>query len=272
LSMFIDHPAVLQFTSCQSPNAEPALTAIMRYVSQQLGIPLEFKLDVPWQERFTMLDAGQLHVAWICGLPYIKRASQPDSSIELLMAPVMRGERYQGRPIYFSDVVVRSDSPFRSFADLRGSRWAINERGSHSGYNVVCWHLATLKENGSYFGNVVESGAHLRSLEMILNGEVDASAIDSTVLETELRNDPSLAERIHRVGALGPSPIPPWVVSRSLAHALRERVRNSFLTLHEDTHGRDLLAMGDYARFATVTDRDYDPLREMTRLAQTVGL
>jgi len=262
----------LHFTSCQASNAEPALIEIMRFVGEQIGIPLEFKLDVPWQDRLAMLDAGTLHAAWICGLPYIRRADQPEPPIALLMAPVMRGERYQGRPIYFSDVVVRADSPYQRFEDLRGARWAFNERGSHSGYNVVCWRLAMHGLNGDYFGSVVGSGAHQRSLRMILDGEIDASAIDSTVLETELRNDPSLAARIRRIEALGPSPIPPWVVSRQLASDMREQVQQAFLTLHEDAHGRDLLAAGDYARFVAVTDQQYDRLREMTQWAQTVQL
>ncbi len=40
--------------------------------------------------------------------------------IELLAAPVMEALRYEHRPIYFSDVVVRRDSPFRIFAEMPG--------------------------------------------------------------------------------------------------------------------------------------------------------
>lgn len=265
-------PSLLRFTTCQSSNAEPALVDIMRYLSLHFNALLDIDFDLPWQERYAMLDAGTMDAAWICGLPYIKRADQPDPIIELLVAPVMRGERYQGRPIYFSDVIVRSDSPFHSFADLRGARWAINERGSHSGYNVVRWHLAKLKEDGSYFGSVIESGAHLRSLQMILDGEIDASAIDSTVLETELRNDQSLSQRLRRVEIIGPSPIPPWVISRRLVPDVRDYLRQIFLKAHEDERGRAVLAAGDYAYFASVTDHHYDSLREMTSVAQTVSL
>jgi phosphonate transport system substrate-binding protein len=91
------------------------------------------------------------------------------------------GACYKDRPVYFSDVVVRRDSKFHTFADLRGASWAYNEPGSHSGYNVVGYHLATLGEGSGYFGQVVESGAHQVSLQMILDGRIDASAIDSLV-------------------------------------------------------------------------------------------
>ena len=104
--------------------------------------------------------------------------------MELLAVPVPAGPRYHGRPIYFSDVIVRKQSPFQTFADLRGAAWAYNEpRTLHSGYNVVRAYLAELGERDGYFGGVVESGAHQPSIEMIVDGRADCSAIDSTVLE-----------------------------------------------------------------------------------------
>jgi phosphonate transport system substrate-binding protein len=58
------------------------------------------------------------------GLPaansYVQLARRNRPPIELPGAPVLQGERYGGRPIYFSDVLVHRDSPFCSFADLRG--------------------------------------------------------------------------------------------------------------------------------------------------------
>jgi ABC-type nitrate/sulfonate/bicarbonate transport system substrate-binding protein len=57
--------------------------------------------------------------------------------LTLLAAPLPAGARYGGKPIYFSDVVVRRDSPYQTFADLRGVTWGYNEPGSQSGYNVV---------------------------------------------------------------------------------------------------------------------------------------
>jgi phosphonate transport system substrate-binding protein len=182
----------------------------------------------------------------------------------------MEGRRYMNRPVYFSDVVVRSDSPFQTFADLRGARWAYNEPNSHSGYNVVRYHLATLGELHGYFGEVIESGAHQISLEMILAGQIDASAIDSTVLETELSRSPDLLGEIRVVDALGPSPIPPWVISRDLPGPTKDSVRRLFLEMHEDEEGAEILQGGMIKRFVAVSDRDYDPIREMEHTAAWV--
>jgi phosphonate transport system substrate-binding protein len=68
-----------------------------------------------------LLDAGEIDVGWICGLPYTVRANQLDAQLELFAAPVMVGARYEARPFYFSDVIVPADSPYPQCLDLRGA-------------------------------------------------------------------------------------------------------------------------------------------------------
>ncbi|MCX7853394.1 MAG: PhnD/SsuA/transferrin family substrate-binding protein [Caldilineales bacterium] len=251
----------LTLTSCQAPEADSFWQALADHLSRQMERPIVFVSDPPWQERVQALADGAVDIGWICGSYYVKFMARPEPGIELLAAPVMAGARYDDRPVYFSDVVVRADSPWRRFEDLRGVVWAVNEPGSHSGYGAVALHLKRLGLDWTYFGRVVVSGAHRRSLELILAGEVDASAIDSTVLEEALRREPELAERIRVITAIGPNPIPPLIVQTRLPAGLRAELRQRLLTLHHDPIGRDLLALAHMARFAQVRDEDYDPLR-----------
>jgi phosphonate transport system substrate-binding protein len=235
-----------------------------------LGIDAEFVNQIPWQERERLLDAGEIQLGWICGLPYVRKADRAGAGIELVAAPVMRHPRYAGRPIYFSDVIVRRDSHYAAVADLRGAAWAYNEPNSQSGYNITRYHLARLGETRGYFGRVVEAGSHLRAVEMVLAQQVDASAIDSTVLELELEKRPELGEQLRIIEALGPSPIPPWVATRSVSPDLLDAIRRAFWGMHEDAQGQALLAAGQMARMARVQDGDYNPIREMARLAEAV--
>jgi phosphonate transport system substrate-binding protein len=261
---------LIKVTSIQSENADFICQRITRYLSARLGIEAEFVNRIAWQERERLLDAGEIQLGWICGLPYVRKADRADAGIDLVAAPVMRHPRYAGRPIYFSDVVVRRDSRYAAFPDLRGAAWAYNEPNSQSGYNITRYHLARLGETRGYFGRVVAAGSHLRAIEMVLGHQVDASAIDSTVLELELEKRPELAEQLRVVEALGPSPIPPWVATRSVPADLRDAIRRAFWEMHEDAQGQALLAAGQMARMAPVQDGDYDAIREMARLAETV--
>lgn len=251
----------LTLTSCQAPETDAFWQALAEHLSRQMEQPVVFVADLPWEERVQALADGVVDIGWICGSYYVRFMARPHPDIELLAAPVMAGARYDDRPVYFSDVVVRADSPFRRFDDLRGVVWAINEPGSHSGYGAVALHLNRLGLDWSYFGRVVVSGAHRRSLDWILAGEVDASAIDSTVLEEALRRDPGLADRIRVIATIGPNPIPPLIVQRRLPAELRATLRERLLTLHHDPTGRALLAQAHMTRFAAVRDEDYEPLR-----------
>lgn len=261
---------LLRLTSIQSATADFICAQVARYLARRLGIRTEFVGNLPWQERERLLDEGQIQMGWICGLPYVWKADRDPASVQLLAAPVMQHARYQGRPIYFSDVVVHRDSRWTTFEDLRGASWAYNEPHSQSGYNVTRYHLATLGETSGYFSQVVQTGSHLRSLEMVLARRVDASAIDSTVLELELQRRPDLGDQIRIVEVLGPSPIPPWVVSNSVSPDLRDAIRGILLQMHEDPEGQSILAEGQMARFVRVEDRDYDAIRAMAQKAEQV--
>ncbi len=265
-------PAVLRITSCMADNAEATCRAISAWLGERLGIATEFVDCIPWQERERELDAGRIHLCWICGLPYVRKADALPPQVEACVAPVMALPRYAGAPVYYSDIVVRRDSPYREFADLRGSRWAYNEPDSHSGHNVVRHRLALLGETGGYFGRVIESGAHQASLRMIADGRIDASAIDSTVLEAEIARSPELAQTLRVIGTLGPSPMPPWGLHRALDPALRADIRDALLAMHGDTAGARILAQWGIAHFAAVDDAHYDPIRAMARQAADIPL
>lgn len=181
-------------------------------------------------------------------------------------------QAHQGRPVYFSDVVVRRDRPFQSFEDLRGASWAYNEPRSHSGFNVMRSYLADRAASEDFFGAVIESGAHRASLEMILSGRVDSAAIDSTVLEWLSAERGDLPDQIRVIESLGPSPIPPWVVSRRLPATVRSELRALLLCMHMDPRGRGMLVGAGLERFVGARDNDYDPIRIMARKAEQVSL
>lgn len=264
-------PPRLRFVSLMADNAAFFYRALVAYLTRQTGVPIEVEESVPWQEREQMLDRGEVELGVICGLPYARKADQAARHLELLAAPVMQGGRYQGQPVYFSDVVVRRESAFRSFADLRGASWAYNEPASHSGYCLTQYHLARLGEQRGYFGRVVEAGAHQRALRMVIDGAIDASAIDSTVLELELKLHPHLAPVIRVIDTLGPSPIPPAVISTRVPAETRRSLQQALLAMHRDSSGQQLLDEAIIARFVAITDAEYHPIRRMALEAAFVN-
>jgi phosphonate transport system substrate-binding protein len=253
-------------------NTEAFCRALAVYIHHRLAVRAEYVEGVPWQERERLFDRGEIQLLWLCGLPYVQKADSLDNHIELLAVPVPQGSRYHGRPIYFSDVVVRRKSCFESFEHLRGSVWAYNEPRSHSGFNVVRAYLAARGETDGFFKKVVESGAQSTSLEWILNGGVDVTAIDSTVLEWLVAQRPNLQNEIRVLASLGPSPIPPWVISKSVSEDQRFNLQSLLLGMDRDMAGCAVLRSGRIQRFVGARDCDYDPIRRMAETADRVSL
>ncbi len=202
--------SVLRLATFLAPNMFSVYQFIAGRIAQQLGVRAELFVG----SSFDQFERGEADAGLICGLPYVQLARRTPPPVDPLAAPVLQGERYTGRPVYFSDVMVRHDSPFQSFADLRGRTWSYNDVDSHSGYNVTRYHLVRLGETNGFFGRVVEAGWHERSIEWVASGAVDASAIDSQVLAVKLRERPDLAGRLRVIDTLGPSTIQPFVAAR----------------------------------------------------------
>jgi phosphonate transport system substrate-binding protein len=169
------------------------------------------------------LAGGQIDLAFVCSPPLIWLKG----AVEAIAAPVLADPRFKGRALYTSEVVVRSDAPYRSLEDLRGTRWAVNEPSSWSGYWVVLARVGAW----SYFGEVVEAGFHQRSLRLVAAGEVDGAAIDSQVLAVELKHDPGLAHRLRVIETLGPAPSQPVVVRSGLDPGVKAALQTRLLSL-----------------------------------------
>jgi phosphonate transport system substrate-binding protein len=258
----------LHFANFLSPVLQSTYEQIACYSGQSLGLPTTFHPGQSLEE----FANGQADVGFLCGLLYVRMMRWEDCPVELLAAPILLPDRYQNRPIYFSDVIVRRESHYTSFADLQGCVWAYNERTSHSGCNLVCYSLLERDISPHYFGQNVKSGSHLNSLQMVIDGQADATAIDSHVLDVVLHRNPDLAAQLRVITMLGPSAIPPIVVAKRLTSALKERLRAALTSMHHDPVAVQSLYHGLIQRLAPVTDKDYDDIRHMFAVAQTMTL
>jgi phosphonate transport system substrate-binding protein len=255
---------VIRFATYLAPNMYPVYQRVADFVGRQLRRPVELVVG----ESFAAFARGEVDVGFICGLPYVALMRDNPPPIEVLAAPVLQGERYRDLPVYFSDVIVRHESAYRAFADLRGCAWAYNDPDSHSGYNITRYTLVRMGETNGFFGQVAAAGFHQDALRMVADGRVDASAIDSQVLAIELRDHPELAARVRIIDALGPATIQPVVAARHVSPALKDSIRAAICAIADDPQARATLDRGFVARFEPIADAAYDDIRAMVAAAE----
>ncbi len=248
---------MLQFATFLSPVLYDTYASITQNVGERLGVPTTLHVGQSLDEFAT----GQADVGFLCGLLYANM-SQP-RPVELLAAPIVMGERYQGKPLYYSDVIVRRDSSYTSFDALQGSRWAFNEEASHSGYNIVSYSLLLRGKTFEHFGSMLKTGSHFASLQAVLDGKADAAAIDSHVLDVWFQQKPELARQLRVVEMLGPSTIPPIIASMHVDVQTRYQIQEILCTMHKDIDGTRRLRGGLIKRLVPIEDSHYDDVRCM---------
>lgn len=252
---------------------------IVEYLQRKLGQELELVSGLGYETINSMLDDGAIDMAFVCGYPYVLLRDRPDPRIELVAAPVMKAARYQGKPVYYSDLIVHVDSDITSIRDLRGRTYVYNEETSNSGYNLPRSRLIELGLTGGFFGKVLRSGSHEESIRMVADGRADASFVDSLVLEYDLAfgratrygHGDDAAQRVRVIESVGPSAIPPVVMRTAVPASIRQKIQGLLVTMHEDPEGRSILDQALVDRFVVVADRSYDDIRAHRRAAEAAG-
>lgn len=261
-------PRRLVFANFLAPN----LTPVYAYVAERVGTLVGGGGVLAEAADEQQLVGGQIDVAFLCGLPAVRLADRPDRPIRVIAAPIIDEPRSHGEPIYFSDVIVRRGSRFQTFDDLGGGAWAYNVEGSFSGCVLPRYHLVQLGQTERFFGRVTYTGSHEASIQAVVAGDVDASAIDSHVLGVELHRRPELAAEIRVIEVLGPSTIPPVVVSTRLPEGLQQAIRAALCGLDGEAASRDRLAEGLIQRFLPIDGPSYDDIRQKTAAVEAADL
>ena len=252
---------------------------IVEYLQRKLGQELELVTGLGYETINSMLDDGAIDMAFVCGYPYVLLHDRPDPRVALVAAPVMKSARYQGKPVYYSDLIVRADSDITSIHDLRGRTYVYNEETSNSGYNLPRSRLVALGLTDGFFGKVLRSGSHEESIRMVADGRADASFVDSLVLEYDLTygltygsaHGDDAARRVRVIESVGPSGIPPVVMRTAVPAATRQELQRLLVTMHEDAEGRRILDAALVERFVIVDDSHYDDIRDHRRAAEAAG-
>jgi phosphonate transport system substrate-binding protein len=228
-------------------------------IRERVSLRIETRVSGPRKGHECYSFGDRVDVAFMCAPSFVwLRGLKPPTAELLGVAPVFDVKRAAGRPVYFCDVVVRTDAPFHTFYDLEGSSWAYNDPSSLSGYYGPLHKLAEAGKDESFFGSVSCSGSHLNSIDAILRGEVDAAAIDSNVLRIQLQETPALSHKLRLIQSWGPFPIQPVVISSRLHPDLKDQLRAAFLTANEDERTHQVLQRFGLSHFVTVDHQAYN--------------
>ena len=117
-------------------------------------------------------------------------------------------------PGYYRSVVIgRTDDARSSLADHDGALWAINERGSQSGYGALRAFTTTGQERDQNVETV--TGSHRGSADAVAAGTVDLCALDIQTWRLKQRYD-VITKRLKVIAMTEPTPGLPCICAARL--------------------------------------------------------
>jgi ABC-type phosphate/phosphonate transport system substrate-binding protein len=253
-----------------SPSLGAAWGTLLAWVSAASRIDLEViehAYPAPLDDLWGREDMG---CVFMCGYPWALRAERP----RLLAAPVPSPARYGGRPVYFTDFVVRADSRFTTLEQTFGARLAYSIETSHSGYNAPRHHLLAYRTAArpTLYGQTVGPlVSPRRVLDAVVDGRADVGPVDSYLFDLWRRHLPELTAAVRVIATTEAAPIPPLVASPMIDEAMCKQLTAALLDAHRDPALAPTLEALLLTRFVEVTPARFEVFLERQRAAVSAG-
>jgi ABC-type phosphate/phosphonate transport system substrate-binding protein len=200
-----------------------------------------------------------LGAAMMCGLPYSQRSPRPT----LIAAPLPSPPRYGGKPVYFTDIVVRADSPHRTLADTFGGIVGYTLADSLSGGVALAAHLQQYRtpQRPRLYRESVGGLIHARGvIDALARGSIDVGPLDSYAHDLLRHNDPAFAVQVRVVETTPALPLPPLVATAPLSPGELSRLRAALAATAQSTALRPAMQRLLLDDFAFPASADYDAL------------
>jgi ABC-type phosphate/phosphonate transport system substrate-binding protein len=243
-----------------SPEAAGQWRALLAAIVEHAGLDiqlLEHTEPLPIDELWRRSDKAAV---FMCGLPFSRAEPRP----ELIAAPVPSPNDFRGLPQYWSEMVVRKDSPFRTIEDTFGGRIALTVPDSQSGCLAALYYLMSRAQKFPPYREVITPRVTpLGAISAVIDGAAEVAPIDAYAYCLFRKYRWDLASQLRVIGRTPRTPIPPLVASRVGFDTLQA----AFLVAHEIGSIQPLMADLLLERFVRPEPSSYDALRSNFEIA-----
>ena len=250
------------FVPASEKGDENDYKGLVEIVNKLTGFEINFIKVTDYNAAVEAMRADRAQIAWYGGKTYIKAAEL--ASAEAFAAGVRPGEKDAG---YFAYFVVRKDSDIKEFSDLKGKVLSLNSIGSTSGDLIPQVELAKINlstTDKSDFKNVFYAGSHDACLLAVLNRQADVCGMSSRNYEARLADKTFKKDDVRIIHKSDRVPPPPLSYSKKIPLEDRKKIKKAVLDAHK--HGEIGGYGGKMSHYISVTDSDYDVLRNVVKL------
>ena len=250
------------FVPASEKGDENDYKGLIKIVNKLTGFEINFIKVTDYNAAVEAMRADRAHIAWYGGKTYIKAAELANA--EAFAAGVRPGEKDAG---YFTYFVVKKGSNIKKLSDIKGRVLSLNSIGSTSGDLIPQVELAKINlstTNKNDFKNVFYAGSHDACLLSVLNNQADVCGMSSRNFEARLADKTFKKEDVTIIHRSDRVPPPPLSYSKKISLEDRKKIKKAVLDAHN--HGEIGGYGGKMSHYISVTDSDYDVLRNVVKL------
>ena len=242
------------------------LKPISEYLSERLGVKVEAFTASNYIGVVEGLGSGSVDFGIIP--PFSSLLAQKQSNAK----PILTSKGKTGKPGYTAELYVRKDSGIKSLQDVKGKKVAFVDPSSSSGYIYPGAMLVNAGLNLDKDISYQFSGGHDKSLQLLLNKDVDVIATFDGVEDRYVKDFPQAKTDIQKLATSDMIPGIMVTVSSKIDKDLQEKLEKALRDIENDPKMKELFTkMFSITGFTDVDQETYKKV-EATAKVMNVDL
>lgn len=246
-----------------------SMDQFLAFAQKETGAKWELYTATDYSGVMNALIAGQIHIAWLSGFSYCQTHMDSKGGVE----PLVAAQEPDGSMGYNAVIVVKEDSPYKTYEDLKGKIVARTDPLSGSGYLIPTAAFRQMGKPVDEYYQSPLSGGHPQAVLGVLRGTYDGaftwtSKNDNIGNLRQMMNKGLLKREQIRIVWTSPQlPSPPVVIRKDLPLEMRADLEKLFIRLKDhDMALAESVAQGKTNGMVRVYHEDYRLMCEAAEL------
>lgn len=240
------------------------LKPISDYLTERLGVKVEAFTASNYIGVVEGLGSGSVDFGIIP--PFSSLLAQKQSNAK----PILTSKGKTGKPGYTAELYVRKDSGIKSLQDVKGKKVAFVDPSSSSGYIYPGAMLVNAGLNLDKDISYQFSGGHDKSLQLLLNKDVDVIATFDGVEDRYAKDFPQAKTDIQKLATSDMIPGVMVTTSGKMDKELQEKLEKALRDIEKDPKMKELFTkMFSITGF---TDVDQDAYKKVEATAKVMNV
>jgi phosphonate transport system substrate-binding protein len=235
---------------------------LTKYLERTVGMKVDFVPVNDYPAAVEALVNKQVELVWFGGFTYVQAQIRSGGKI---IPIAQREEDTSFRSVF----ITQTNSGIKRLTDLKGKQVSFGSQSSTSGHLMPrSFLLEAGIDPDKDFKRVAYSGAHDATIAAVVNGRVDAAALDITVWRKFVSENKVDTTRVDVFYTTPPYFNYNWSVHADMPAPLREKITAALLNLNmNNPEGKEILTLNRATKYIPTKPENYKGLENAGRSA-----